>query len=174
MRLYGDTSSLGTVVDIKFSSTNNREEDFFIKYQRIVFNHIIPVKCHMILKTGVKRFVYVLCMYPICILYLVCVRVYQVNLDMVSRLCQRLCSIFLFMFRPVFIFKKYKTFLRVDIQLYQHEWKLEIREIVCFEKSSFSNFHEFLASTSFRMSTISSFSNFHEKFNTEKCFLFFL
>ena len=67
MRLYRDTSSLGAVVDIKFSSTNNREEDFFIKYQLIVFNHIIPVICHVILKTGVKRFVYVLCMYLTCI-----------------------------------------------------------------------------------------------------------
>ena len=48
--------------------------------------------------------------------------------------------------------KKYKTFFRVDIQLYQHEWKLEKREIVwkhdarraeCFHAiSSFSNFHE--------------------------------
>ena len=37
------------------------------------------------------------------------------------------------------MFKKYKTFSAgVDIQLYQHEWKLEKREI-----SSFSNFHDF-------------------------------
>ena len=45
-----------------------------------------------------------------------------------------------------------KHFFRVDIQLYQHEWKLEKREIVwkhdarraeCFHTiSSFSNFHE--------------------------------
>ena len=28
------------------------------------------------------------------------------------------------------IFKKYKTFFRIDIQLYQHEWKLEKQEIV--------------------------------------------
>ena len=49
----------------------------------------------------------------------------------------------------MYIFKKY---FRVDIQLYQHEWKLEKREIVwkhdarraeCFHTiSSFSNFHE--------------------------------
>ena len=30
----------------------------------------------------------------------------------------------------LFTLKKYKTFFRVDIQLYQHEWKLEKREIV--------------------------------------------
>ena len=28
------------------------------------------------------------------------------------------------------IFKKYKTFFRVDIQLYQHDWRLEKRETV--------------------------------------------
>ena len=51
------------------------------------------------------------------------------------------------------IFKKYKTFFRVDIQLYQHECKLEKREIVwkhdarraeCFHTiSRFSNFHKY-------------------------------
>ena len=30
-----------------------------------------------------------------------------------------------------FVFKKYTTFFRVDIQLYQHEWKLEKRETYC-------------------------------------------
>ena len=55
------------------------------------------------------------------------------------------------------LFKKYKTFFRIDIQLYQHEWKLEKREIVwkhdarraeCFHTiSSFSNFHEFSPAT---------------------------
>ena len=29
-----------------------------------------------------------------------------------------------------FTFKKYKTIFLVDVQLYQHEWKLEKREIV--------------------------------------------
>ena len=50
------------------------------------------------------------------------------------------------------IFKKYKTFFRVDIQLYQHKLKLEKQEIVCKKDarraqcfhiiSSFPNFHD--------------------------------
>ena len=40
------------------------------------------------------------------------------------------------------IIKKYKTFFRVDIQLYQHEWKLEKRENV------FTQFRVFPVSTS--------------------------
>ena len=52
----------------------------------------------------------------------------------------------------VYYLRNIKHFFRIDIQLYQHEWKLEKREIVwkhdarraeCFHTiSSFSNFHE--------------------------------
>ena len=54
--------------------------------------------------------------------------------------------------RPTVYLRNIKHFFRIDIQLYQHEWKLEKREIVwkhdarraeCFHTiSSFSNFHE--------------------------------
>ena len=58
---------------------------------------------------------------------------------------------------------------RVDVQLYQHEWKLEKREIVWKHDARRAEcFH-----------TISSFSNFHEcSYNCistrKKCFIFLL
>ena len=54
-----------------------------------------------------------------------------------------------------------KHFFRIDIQLYQHEWKLEKREIVWK--------HDARRAECFR--TISSFSNFHE-YQHGKCFIF--
>ena len=80
------------------------------------------------------------------------VREYQVNVDWSPDFVNVSVLSFCSCLGLVFIFKNYKTFLRVDIQLYQHEWKLEIPEIVwkhdarraeCFHTiSGISNFHE--------------------------------